>query len=626
MTLARSGRGHTGPTPFRTSPGPNGWARAAGTLQRMGAGGARSERTGGRTAESRVWRWLQPFLPPRSALRLGLVGAGSFFGSLAESVVLVLMTLTAESLIRGSDTIEVFGNEADGTAAIVVALVLIGVRVVLTLVTSRTAAAFSADVMVSAQRSLLDAYLGTSHSVRSSRPTGDLQAVTLTHGRFTGDLANAYTQLAASVCGLLAFSVTSLVINPIAFVLIAVVGGGLIAVLRPLRSRSRASARAYEATTRDVGREVAQVEGLHREIRVFRVERQVDERLGAEIGEGGQRYRTVRFLGQAVPQVFQSVLMAAAVLGLLTMLRGAGGESNLATAGAVVLLLVRSMSSAQQLVTANQRVIELGSYARGLDELIATFRSERAPSGTVVPASLTPIRLRSVRFGYGGSEQVFDGLDLEFDAGEVVGIVGPSGAGKSTLVELLLHLRSPDSGEISYGGVPVEEMDPADFARRIAIVPQDAALIDGTVEENISFFRALPEGQVVDATRQASLADEISQLPDGFGTRLGADERALSGGQRQRLTIARALAGRPEILVLDEPTSALDPRSEAAIAATIGEYAAGRVTLVVAHRYSTLRACTRILVLDGGRVDFDGGPDEVAARSSFFKAMLGDGA
>ncbi len=478
---------------------------SAGTLLGMHVRGDGAGRSKVAAAESRNWHLLTPFLPRRSRLRLGSVGAGSFVGGLAESGVLVLMTLIAEALIRGSDTIEMLGATVASTTGIAIALVLILVRIVLALTTANTAAAFSADVMGSAQRALLDAYLSTSHAVRSLRPPGDLQAVMISNGRFTGDLANAFAQVAASVCGLLAFGSTSLVINPVAFLAIVAVGGLLVAVLRPLRSRSRAAARSFERTNRALGHEVAQVEGLHREIRVFRVEDRVDERVGADIDDGGRRFRTVRFLGQAVPQVFQSILMAAAVLGLLTMLQTAGSESNLATAGAVVLLLVRSMSSAQQLVTANQRVIELGSYARGLNELISRFRDDEVVSGSVRPASLVPVRLKEVGFSYDGEHRVIESLDLCFDAGEVVGIVGPSGAGKSTLVELLLHLRTATTGSIEYGGVPVEQLDPLEFARRIAIVPQNPVLIDGTVAENVAFFRDIPDARVHEVLALADL-------------------------------------------------------------------------------------------------------------------------
>lgn len=573
-------------------------------------------------AESRSWDLIRPFLPDRSRLRLSSVGLGSFVGGLAESGVLVLMTLVAEALIRGSKSVELMGRTLGSNRAVALALVLIAVRVSLTLATAHNASVFSAGVMGRAQRALLDAYLRTSHAVRASRPPGDLQAVMISNGRFTGDLANAFTQVAASICGLLAFGTASLVINPVAFVVIALVGSVLVLVLRPLRSRSRAAARSFERTNRDLGRETAQVEAMHREIRVFRVEQSIDERIGAGIVAGGRRFRTVRFLGLAVPQVFQSVLMAAAVLGLLAMIETVETGSNLATAGAVVLLLVRSMSAAQQLVTANQRVIELGSYARGLNELIRRFRADSTSSGSATPLRLTPVELSAVTFGYDEAEPVLRDLNLRFEPGEVVGVVGPSGAGKSTIVELLLRLRVPDSGSITFGGVPIEEIEPGSFARRVAIVPQNPVLIDGTVAQNVSFFREISEDRILDALGQADLGSEVAALPEGVHTKLGSDERALSGGQRQRLTIARALAGGPEVLVLDEPTSALDARSDAAIGATIGSGGSDRLTIVVAHRLSTLRACSRILVIDGGKVAFDGGPEEVAERSEFFQSML----
>lgn len=585
---------------------------------------ARGETADRRVAagEARNWTLLTPFLPGHSRLRLASIGAGSFLGGLAESGVLVLMTLVAESLIRGASTIEVLGTAVASRDGVLVGLGLVAARILLTLTTARTAARFSADVMGRAQRGVLDAYLTTSHAVRSLRPPGDLQAVMISNSRFTGDMANAYTQMAASVCGLLAFGSTSLVINPVAFAGIAVIGGLLVTLMRPLRMRSRAAARSFERNIRHLGHEVAQIEGLHREIRVFRVERPVEDRLDADIVAGGETYRSVRFLGQAVPQVFQSILMGGAVLALLLLVETVDPGSDLATAGAVVLLLVRSMSSAQQLVTANQRVIELGSHAHGLNELIATFDRDRITSGSLRPEAFVPVELDRIEFSYDAANPVLDGLSLRFEAGEVIGLVGPSGAGKSTLVELLLHLREPTGGSIRYGGVDAAEIAPAVFAEQIAIVPQNPVLIDGSVAENVAFFRDLTEDQIVEALRLADLLREVEELPRGIHTRLGSDERALSGGQRQRLTIARALAGRPQILVLDEPTSALDTRSEAAVAATIGRGAQERVTLVVAHRGSTLHACTRILVLDGGRIAFDGRPDRVAEESSFFAAML----
>lgn len=578
-----------------------------------------------RQLPTRNWHLLAPFLPPRSRLRLIGLGAANFVGGLAESLVLVVVTLTANSLIRGETDITVLGVEVSRTSAVLVALALVGARVVLTLVAAGTAARFSGLVMERAQHQLLGAYLRASHPVRASRPPGDLGAVALTHGIFTGNLALSFTNLAAGVCGLLAFGGTSLVVNPLATLAIALIGGALLLALRPIRRRSQHAAVSFTELQRTLGQEVSQIESLHREIEVFRVGGTVLDHTSRELSEGARRYSRVRFLGAMVPQIFQAAVLAAAVLSLLLVVNSSA-DADLAGIGAVVLLLIRSMSYAQQVVLANQQILENGAYAKGLSELEAMLRTDTREFGSERPASLVPLRLDHVDFSYDGEHAVLSDIDLKFDAGELVGIVGPSGAGKSTLVELLLRLRPPTRGTISCGPVEIDQVEPEEFAHRVAFVPQQAVLINGTVAENVSFFRDIPESKVREALRQAHLEAEIDALPQGVHTLLGPDERALSGGQRQRLTIARALAGDPEILVLDEPTSALDAVSEIAIRETLEELPTGRVVLVVAHRWSTLRSCGRILVLRDGRVEVDASPEQVAESSEFFQSMVSEGA
>lgn len=578
-----------------------------------------------RQLPTRNWHYLRPFLPPRSRLRLVLLGAASFLGSLAESLVLVIVTLTADSLIRSSDEITVAGISVSRTHAVLIALVLVVARVLMALVAASTSARFSAQVMQNAQTELVTAYVNTSHPARSARPPGDLSAVALTHGQFTGNLALSFTTLAAAVCGLLAFGGTSLVVNPLATLGIAVIGGVLLLALRPIRSRGRVAANSFTEMQRTLGQEITQIEGLHREIEVFRVGEPVLDAVGADLAEGAGRYGHLRFIGGMIPQIFQAALLAAAVLSLLFIVNNSG-DTDLAAIGAVVLLLIRSMSSAQQLVIANQQILEQGSYAKGLSELVVTLTTDTTHFGSERPVSLTPVRLKGVNFSYNQTETVLHDLDLEFAAGELVGVVGPSGAGKTTLVELLLRLRAPSSGTITCGQTAIDQIDPVEFAQRVAFVPQQPVLVRGTVAENIDFFRNLPEEQIHEALRQAHLEAEIDELPDGIHTMLGPEQRALSGGQRQRLTIARALAGQPEILVLDEPTSALDAVSEHAIRDALEELPTGRVVIVVAHRYSTLRSCSRILVLRKGRLEIDATPEEVAASSSFFQSMVSEGA
>lgn len=570
------------------------------------------------------WQQLGPFLPRRAKTKVAFVGVLSFVGGIAESLVLVLLTLTADGLIRNTSGIEFGPLELTQRGAVGIALILVFVRVSTIFAAAIISSRFAADTMKAAQFSVASAYLRSSYEARSARPPGDLAAVVVNHGRFTGDLAAAYAILITSVCGVLAFGGTSLVVNPLATLGIAAIGLIVLASIQPLRRRSRTMARAFAKSSRVLGRDVTEVESLQREIELFRVEDAALERVADQAYKGAEELRRVRFLALAIPQLFQAAMLSAAVVSLLLIVGNVDGDS-LASVGAVVLLLIRSMSSAQQYVIANQRVIEQTSYAESVNEVVAPLTAARPTFGETRPGNVTPLELRDVRFSYDGLTNVLRDVELSFREGELVGIVGPSGAGKSTLVELLLRLRQPSGGKLVGGGVDWQSIDPEEFSRRVAFVPQQAVLIAGTVAENVDLFRGLPEESITRAIKAAHLEAEVAALPDGIHTRLGPDDRALSGGQRQRLTIARALAGDPDVLILDEPTSALDALSENAIRETLSELPTGRLVILVAHRFSTLRSCSRIVVLDHGRVEMDATPEEVARDSDFFRTMVNEG-
>ena len=281
------------------------------------------------------WTQLRPFLPPRSGLRIGTVGVLSFLGGIAESAVLVLLTLTADSLIRGASAVDIGGWSLDRRDATLLALVLVASRVVALVGASAVSARFAATVVEKTEGAAVAAYLRSSYVARSARPSGDLNTVVVNHGRFTGDLALGFTLIAASVCGLLAFGGTSLAVNPIATIGIAAIGVVVLALLKPLRSRSHAAARSFTRLSRTLGNEMTEIEQLQREIELFRVGHHVQDRVGRQIGRGAEQYQRIRFLGSTIPQLFQAAMLAAAVISLLldradrgrcrTGIRGCGG-------------------------------------------------------------------------------------------------------------------------------------------------------------------------------------------------------------------------------------------------------------------------------------------------------------
>jgi ATP-binding cassette subfamily B protein len=203
-----------------------------------------------------------------------------------------------------------------------------------------------------------------------------------------------------------------------------------------------------------------------------------------------------------------------------------------------------------------------------------------------------------------------------------VALVGPSGAGKTTLVRLALRLIDPQSGGVSIDGVDLRRLKVSALRRAVALVPQDVALFNDTLEANIAFGRpdATPE-EVVAAAAAAELSTFIEGLPDGMATKVGERGLKLSGGERQRVGLARALLADPRVLILDEATSALDSRTEAAIQDTLRRARKGRTTLVVAHRLSTIADADEILVLKKGRIVERGAHDALLAAGGEYATL-----
>ena len=197
------------------------------------------------------------------------VGFTSFLGGLSESAILVIVTLTADSLIRQVNDITIGPITMTRTQAVGVAVGLVVLRVCMTTTSAWIASRFAASVMHTAQQSILSSYLHTSHVGRSAKQVGDLTAIAVNHGRFTGDMANGYTMVATGICGLIAFGGTSIAVSPLATLAIAVLGGIMLACLRPLRSRSKRAADEFASSSRELSTTLTEVETLHREIEVF---------------------------------------------------------------------------------------------------------------------------------------------------------------------------------------------------------------------------------------------------------------------------------------------------------------------------------------------------------------------
>jgi ATP-binding cassette, subfamily B, bacterial HlyB/CyaB len=236
---------------------------------------------------------------------------------------------------------------------------------------------------------------------------------------------------------------------------------------------------------------------------------------------------------------------------------------------------------------------------------ILNTRTEVPPSSAVqLPTVQGHIQFDAVRFRYRPEAQpALEGLSLDIEAGQMLGIVGRSGSGKSTLTKLVQRLYTPEAGRVLIDGVDISLIDAAQLRRQIGVVLQDNWLFNRSVRENIAVADpAAPIEAVMHAAKLAGAHEFISALPEGYDTTVGEQGASLSGGQRQRIAIARALFTNPRILIFDEATSALDYESEAIIQRNMAAIAQGRTVIVIAHRLSAVRHAHRIVVMERGAI------------------------
>ena len=356
-----------------------------------------------------------------------------------------------------------------------------------------------------------------------------------------------------------------------------------------------------------------------REIRAYGLQERESERFNQASREG------LRIQGKLVryEKSLSPLVELTAALGIAAAI--AVGAMNGFTLPELLSLIVAFYFAYGPIKRLGNVASRLSMAAPGLARLEEVLRSEIEVADAADARPLARVRgdleVAGVSFGY-GAEPVLAGVTLSIPAGQSVALVGPSGAGKSTFVNLVPRFFDPQQGLIRIDGQDLRSVRQQDLRANIALVSQEPVLFNESILENIRLGRpAATDAEVREAARLAGALDFIEAQPEGFQTKVGERGGRLSGGQRQRVSIARAFLKDAPVLILDEATSALDTDTERSIQQSLALLMKGRTTLIVAHRFSTIRDVGRVLVFDGGRIVADGPREAVYASSELFRRL-----
>jgi ATP-binding cassette, subfamily B, bacterial len=540
-------------------------------------------------------------------------------GGLSQALLLVLISEVAVANVEGKGPIHVHGHTISSTSAIVICLLALALFVGTSVLGALVSTSVSAQVLAATRTRVVTGFFRSNWALQSTERLGHLQQLLIQNSAASAAVvANLSGGLQAllMVAGLLG---VALAVNPAAAIAVIAMGIVLSQILRPLNQRTRRNNRQLSKTTRAMATQVTEYTRLSRDFRLFGVETRVIDRLGALIQDTSRVFRKTAILNNIGPVLYQSFALGFIIAAIAAL--GSAGHSKLADLGAILLLVLRSVSYGSALQSS---VMGLRSNQGMLEDLtrdLHRYEDARVTTGEREPDSFV-VEFDAVDYSYDGVTPALSGVTLHIPEGKIVGVLGPSGSGKTTISQLLLGLREPTSGRATIGSEDAAALAKSDAHSTVALVPQEPVLLQGSIMDNIRFFRDFDDPEVVAAATSAHLHEDVARMSAGYDTLVGEGGGALSGGQKQRLAIARALIGAPKLIVLDEPTSAVDGRTEELIRKTLSELRGHVTVVIISHRIETTSQCDLLLVLANGKVADFGERDVVMAGSAYRDIVL----
>jgi ABC-type multidrug transport system fused ATPase/permease subunit len=543
----------------------------------------------------------------------------SLVSGLSQAVVLVLISEVAVDGVEGKHSIHTFGHSFTPTEAIIVSFLALLVFTSTSIISTLLATSVSEEALTVTRTLIIRGFFRSNWSLQSTERLGHIQQLLTLNSVAT---ANAVGNLSRGVQALLmVFGLlgAALLVDPTAAIGVIVIGIVLSQMLRPLNVRSKRANKELSAVTRAMATDVTEYTRLSRDFRLFGVETQVLDRLNKVVQNAGHVFRRTQILFNIAPVLYQSFALGFVIV-VIAFLTG-GGHAKFAELGAILLLVLRSVTYGATLQSSIQGVRGSQGMLEDVMSDLHRFEEARISSGDRVPDAFG-VDFESVDYSYDGVTLALSDITMHIPEGKIIGVLGPSGSGKTTISQLLLGLREPTSGRAEIGGEDAAAISRSDVHATVALVPQEPVLLQGSIADNIKFFRDFDEREVIEAAISAQLHEDITRMPAGYETPVGEGGGALSGGQKQRLAIARALIGSPKLIVLDEPTSAVDGRTEKLIRRTLSELRGHVTVVIISHRVETTSQCDLLLVLANGKIADYGERDTILAGSAYRDIVL----